>query len=68
MILRLNFKTPDVLEEATKFLDVPENEDERYYMWRDIYEACDQWIRNEESITIEIDTETGECTPVRIEV
>lgn len=65
MIIRLNFKTPDVLDiainEALEDMDFDVDKSEEIYIrnrkTEEIREVCKKWIKNGEAISIEIDTE-----------
>lgn len=58
MIIRLCFKTPDVVFYATEDYD----EDET----AEIENACDKWVEYGECLSVDINTDTGECIPVRV--
>jgi len=58
MIVSLTFKTPDVVFNATQDLSEEEKEEARA--------ACEEWVEYDEYLTIDIDTKTGECTPLKV--
>ena len=71
MKVRLTFKTPDVIDYAISdaLPECPEDFEEATDMDREdmrdeIKDACKKWVRCEEYLTVEIDTETGTCTPI----
>ena len=57
MIISLIFKCPDCLDNA--IFDIPDEEVEK------ALEVFKKWIKYDEYLTVEIDTETGTCTPIR---
>lgn len=60
MNIRLTFKTPDVVDDAVRRYMQEVDEDREL----EIEAACAKWIRYGEYLTVEIDTETGTCTPI----
>jgi hypothetical protein len=58
MKLKLSFKCPDVVDMALE--DVPEDEQDAARA------ACKKWVEYDEYLHVEIDTETGECTPLPV--
>jgi hypothetical protein len=54
MKVRLTFKMPDVIDQATE----GEDEDKA----DEIKAACKKWVSDGEYLSVEIDTETGTCT------
>ena len=75
MKVRLTFKTPDVVDYAIEDLDpvddqnledLGESEAEAEDLKDDIRRSCEKWVKNGEYLTVEIDTETGTCTPIKV--
>lgn len=59
MKFRLGFKTPDVGDYTDPPLeDMSEEERE------EVKRAIKKWVKYGEDLIVEIDTETGECTPI----
>lgn len=61
MKIRLAFKTPDVGEYTDPPLEDMSEEDREMAK-----NAIEQWVEYGENLTVEIDTETGECTPIKV--
>lgn len=59
MTIKLTFKCPDVVFYATENIEDVEDKFEAE-------EACKKWIKYGELLTVEIDTQTGECTPIKV--
>jgi hypothetical protein len=57
MKIRLTFKCPDVVDDALE--DVPEEDRAA------AEKACNKWVEYGEYLHVEIDTETGECRPLK---
>ena len=71
MKVRLTFKTPDVIFYAIED-EIPEglydiDPDKAEAIKDEIKDACNLWVKNGEYLTVEIDTETGICTPIKAE-
>lgn len=59
MKIRLTFKTPDVTDCIN---DLPE--DDQYAAEN----AIRKWVKYGEYLNVDIDTETGECTPIEVKI
>lgn len=58
MKVKLTFKSPDVLEQVMNELDEDQQDE--------LKEVADKFIKHEEYITVEIDTDTKTCTVVPV--
>lgn len=61
MKIRLGFNTPDVADYPNPPLEEM-SEDER----EEAKIAIAKWVKYGENLTVEIDTETGDCTPIKV--
>ena len=56
MKVRLTFKSPDVVFHATEGMSDEDRQEAEA--------ACEKWVKYGEYLTVDIDTETGECVPI----
>jgi len=55
MIITLTFKTPDVINHAIENLTEEEQQE--------AVDVCRDWVSDGEYLTVDINTDTGECVP-----
>lgn len=61
MKIRLGFKTPDVMDYPDPSWDEMTEEEQDAAK-----RAIAKWVEYGENLTVEIDTETGDCTPIKV--
>lgn len=71
MLIKLTFKTPDVVDEAAADValqEAPSDVDAQFDVREEVREACKPWVQYGEYCTIEIDSEAGTATvlPARV--